>query len=92
MSKVKRESVKRMTEHDRLLELQAFVTLCFAEAGDYDLKELSNSTGLSYATVYRLEKGEFSLRVQFKTIQALGYAVGFRLEFTECSVRVALVS
>lgn len=82
--------VQRMTPARLLEELANFIGLCF-HALDEDLKEVSNQTGLSYSTLYRLREGKFSLAIHFGTVQALGLAAGFQLELNKTSARLVLV-
>ena len=77
-----------LSEQQRLSELQAFVKLCFMCLEEYDYKEVCNLSGLSLATIYRLDRGEFGLCCRFGTIQAIGLAAGLRFSLEDNRVSV----
>jgi len=81
----------KMTRSKRLRELQSFVSLCFGMLTDYDNKEICNLSGLSLRTINRLHSLEFSLCIQFKTVQALGIAAGLEISLTPYSSEVRLL-
>ncbi len=83
---------RSLTKAKRLEEVKYFVVLCFMSLEEYDFKEVSNLTGLCLATIYRLSHGDFTLAVQYGTIQALGYAARLQLTHEENSVKVSLVN
>jgi hypothetical protein len=85
-------TAKPLTEATRLKELRAFVNICFAllstKDDKVDVKDVAKRTTLSQGTVYKLMANDFSLRVQFRTIQALGAAAGLKLEWNKYAFRV----
>lgn len=87
----KPQRIERFTPDRRLKELRSFVSLCFASLETGDVREISNSTGLSTSTLYRLRHQEFSLRTQFRTIQALGLAARLQLHMTRTSAHIVVL-
>lgn len=87
----KPERPSRMSKKRRLEEVQAFADLCLA-CLPHDAKEVSNMTGLSVSTIYRLRTKPVSLYVRFGTIQALGIAAGFELHMTESHARMVVIN
>ncbi len=83
------------TSASRLKDLQATITLCFVlimEGPDdtVDMRELSNRSRLSLATLYRLRNGEASLAMRFGTIQAFALACGVSIETRETGIHMYL--
>ena len=81
----------REAEKVRIEEVQAFVLSAFdvlINNKGYDLKEIANYTGLSLATVYRLNNGDCTDWVRFGTIQKLEKAAGLKLVVLKCGGRV----
>lgn len=82
---------RRLTKKNRLEELRAFLQICFTvlnEDTEGDMKEISNLTGLSVTTIWRLQTDRFTLCVRFGTVQAIGAAAGFKLDWTEYGARM----
>jgi hypothetical protein len=52
---------------------------------------MANRTGLHYTTIWRIQRGLFSLATHFGTVQAIGFAAGFQLVFEKSGVRMAVV-
>lgn len=90
--KTVKKQVRGLSRKQRLEELRAFVALCLASLEDYDLKEVSNMTHLSLATIYRLHSGQVSLCTHYGTLQALGYAAKLRLTWDDMEIRIALIN
>lgn len=70
----------RMSEKQRLSQLKTTVTLCLSLLQQYDNKEIANYTGLHHNTISRLRNGHISLKMHFRTVQALGLAAGLLIE------------
>ena len=81
-----------MTPAQRLKELRSYVDICFAMLEEQTYAEVAENSGLSLGTIYRLQNHDFTLRVQFRTVQALGIAAGLRLEWTKYAAAVKLIA
>ena len=87
----KQPQQKRMSNRERLKELQSFVQLCFAMLPEKLTDEqIAVKAGLCTTTVWRLRDGQASKYTRFWTIQALGMAAGLRLEMNKYKATVRL--
>jgi hypothetical protein len=79
-----KKSVLRLTQKKRLAALKEIILACQPLLRDYDAKEISNKSGLSLSTVYKLlssRKGlsGLSLAIRFGTVQAFAAAAGLEI-------------
>lgn len=88
---MKRRPIK-MTEKQKLRELEAFVALCFASLEGYDDKEIANFTGRSHYTIRKLRIGQYSLDIRYRTVESLGAAAGLKLVIGTDSARIELTT
>lgn len=72
-------------------ELRGLVNLCLIIIDEDDAREVANRTGLSVSTIRRLAMGEYTLRVQFRTVQALCLAAGISFDTETGRVKVRQV-
>lgn len=70
---------KRITNRERLEELQAFIKLCFLTIDEDDINQISNRTGLCPSTLYRIQSSKLTTRIQVGTLQRLSEAAGLTL-------------
>ena len=78
--KTKTVKARPLTPSQRLEDLSNIVYLCFILLGDYDFKEICNLSKLSLRTIRRLYCGDYSLKLQWNTVQKLAAAAN--LKFT----------
>lgn len=81
----------KLTEKQKLKELEAFIALCFLSLDGYDDKEIANFSGKSYYTIRRLRAGQYTLDIRYRTVEALGAAAGLKLVIGEHSASVEMV-
>jgi hypothetical protein len=84
----------KMTEAKRLEDLISFIRLCFLEleaGGITSTKEIADLTKLSTTTILRLWAEDVTLRIQFRTLQNLGFAAGMKIELRKTGMEIQVV-
>lgn len=81
----------KLTEARREAELRAIIEMSFKFLEGSNAKQISDMTGLSLSTVKRYERGDITLDIHFRTLQALAAAGGLRIRMDEYGVKVSLI-
>ena len=81
-----------MNDRQKLEQLRAFVNLSLSILLEIHgrVDSVAHVTGLSAATIYRLCNDQYSLRVQWRTIQAIADAAGFVFTMNNATAKVGL--
>lgn len=83
--------VLKLTDDDRLAQLSNIIVTSFDLLTSYDFKEISNLTGLSLSTIHRLYVGNYSLKMQWNTVNVLAAAAGLKLVTVKSRIQLRLV-
>lgn len=76
---------RRPTPSQRLSNLQALINICIRLIDEDDIKEVSNRTQLSVATLYRIQSDKLTLKIHVETLQKVATAAGLNVVLGEQS-------